>query len=511
MSLTKSINNSLVSSKMSQLISMISEEPKKNITCKDCNSDIFIESIKEEEEDFKISYICENDHIKRDEPLCSFFDYINNQSLCTQRGKCQNHPKEEISYYCEECKENICKNCLRSSNTHKNHNYTDLFKDAINIKHIQEKSLDNIRAYIDSMDKTQTNIIEEIDKLKNKIEKYFQKIKNFVNFQYYFISNFDSTQLSYNNIQSTNFLINEIKIEDILPNNFENLKLNELIHFLNDKQYKKNEYINKHHITNNINVIKLKYDIKDISTKTPIFGVDFNAFTPSNCKIFVDDEEIDNKDFDFLYQFKSTGIHKVELNITNNNNLDLKGMFRCCLCLIEADFSNFNSSGVVSLNNTFCGCINLKKVKFNNFYSDKLTDMVSMFSSCKSLETVDLTNFKTPALKAIKYMFFGCSSLKEIDLNSINVSEVVDISYMFYCCFSLEKIHFSKWNTSNIKSMKHTKKLINLEVKGINLFQFELDLYKQLKGCDIILLESNMTEDMTADSMYFGNKMLYNR
>ena len=108
------------------------------------------------------------------------------------------------------------------------------------------------------------------------------------------------------------------------------------------------------------------------------------------------------------------------------------------------DFSNFNSSSLVTTNSLFSGFTYLESLDLTNFDTSKVTEMNSMFAECSSLKSLVLSSFDTSKVENMEFMFYQCSSLESLDLSNFDTSNVKYMQDIFEGCSSLKKF-------SNIK------------------------------------------------------------
>ena len=128
-------------------------------------------------------------------------------------------------------------------------------------------------------------------------------------------------------------------------------------------------------------------------------------------------------------------------------------MFSGCSSLTIApvlDFSNFDTSGVVSMDHMFD----------------------SMFYGCSSLTTapvLDLSNFNTSGVFDMNYMFYsmfsGCTSLTTgpvLDLSNLDTSNLFFMNNMFYSMFSgCSSLNAVKMELTDTKILGNTGRFIN--------------------------------------------------
>ena len=118
----------------------------------------------------------------------------------------------------------------------------------------------------------------------------------------------------------------------------------------------------------------------------------------------------------------------VEYFWENESITSCEGMFYGCNNLIEIDFSNFNTSNVISTYSMFDDCINLKSLNLSNFDTSKVESMDLMFDGCDSLTSLNLFKFNISKEVSISEIFFECTELSFINFSSATI-ENEDIIY----------------------------------------------------------------------------------
>ena len=150
----------------------------------------------------------------------------------------------------------------------------------------------------------------------------------------------------------------------------------------------------------------------------------------------------------------------------------------------SVDFSNFDSSGITSIDLLFSKCENLQSVIIKGF--SKVKSMIGLFQNCKSLKSIDFSNFNTSSVTNMQKMFYQCSALDSFDLSSFDTESVTDMSFMFYNCSGLSSIDLSTLDFSSLENMKSMfENSINLgEVKfPTNNFNNLNDISSLFSGC----------------------------
>ena len=121
-------------------------------------------------------------------------------------------------------------------------------------------------------------------------------------------------------------------------------------------------------------------------------------------------------------------------------------MFGYCKNITSIDFTDFDSSNIISMRNIFN--YNLKSINFTNFDTSKVTDMLGTFSEIQST-TLDLSNFDTSNVVTMNGIFGNCKKLTSLDLSNFDTSKVTNMDSMFYNCSALETLDYSLNGFSN--------------------------------------------------------------
>ena len=164
-------------------------------------------------------------------------------------------------------------------------------------------------------------------------------------------------------------------------------------------------------------------------------------------KIYINN--ILNSDKNNIYNFTNNQkkINIIKL-VWSKEFEDLSFLFAKCKNIIEIDFSNFDTSKVISMDYMFNGCSSLTSLNLSNFYTSKVISMDYMFSGCSSLISLNLSNFDTSEVISMDYMFNGCSSLTSLNLSNFKTSKVIAMKFMFGSCSSLLYLNLSSFDTS---------------------------------------------------------------
>ena len=87
------------------------------------------------------------------------------------------------------------------------------------------------------------------------------------------------------------------------------------------------------------------------------------------------------------------------------------------------DFTNFDSSNVISLSNLFKGCSSLEFINFTNFKTSSVSNMASMIEGCESIKILNISGFNMESVTNLGNMFQGLTKLNYIILQDFTTSE----------------------------------------------------------------------------------------
>ena len=371
------------------------------------------------------------------------------------------------------------------------------------------------------------NYFSDLKEIENEIPVLFnlEKYENVLNDDYF--THCDIEKLSINQdlkevlfLPFSSFEITEIKNIDLNGKKITQINLNYIVKYelqlrkelnsinedeiicssnFKDKLYliKKNE-INSltyktlfQKVINYKNEIKCIYVIKDdkVGKKVQILNC-FNEIKKKNaklednyneeelrenCELYINEKKID---FCFNYIFPKAG--KYVLKIKCKKPLEnVNCMFDNCSCLINIDFSKFNSYQIKNMNRMFFKCSSLNSINLSNFNTSYVYTMISLFSECKSLENLDLSNFQTNNVINMNNMFLNCESLINLNISSFNTINVYHMSYMFNNCKKLKSIVLNNFNTKNVEDMNHMFNLCE-SLDSLDLSNFETENVKTM-------------------------------
>ena len=205
---------------------------------------------------------------------------------------------------------------------------------------------------------------------------------------------------------------------------------------------------------------------------------------------------INNKQYKYNNFFKPENEGKYEIIIKFNYNLiDCSYMFSKCENIIDINFVSFNSKYVMSMESMFYKCKNLQVINLMSFDTLNVDNMSSMFSFCQNLNSIDLSSFNTENVIDMHAMFSHCNKLNNLDLSSFNTKNVADMSDMFSFCENLIELDLSSFYLINIKNMSYMfyycynlKKLylyFNCDINSIDrnyMFEMCTNLNKSLRN-----------------------------
>ena len=139
-------------------------------------------------------------------------------------------------------------------------------------------------------------------------------------------------------------------------------------------------------------------------------------------------------------------------------NPDSSYMFSSFSGIYSADFSNIDTSEVISMKGMFKDASYLNPIDVSRFDTRKVQDMSEMFSGIRALIrrdtiTLNLSNFNTSNVVNMKGMFKDSSRFTDINMSSFNTSKVTDMSEMFYGATSLPTINLSSFDFQNVTDM----------------------------------------------------------
>ena len=146
---------------------------------------------------------------------------------------------------------------------------------------------------------------------------------------------------------------------------------------------------------------------------------------------------------------------KQSLKVINKSKIaDMSSLFACFMGK-ELDISEFNTTGVTSIQHMFCGCSELKSLDLSNFDTSKVDNMQGLFGGCLNIRKINLENIDTRNVRDMGNMFSKCNKLKSLDLSSFDTSNVDNMDSMFLACKELDRLDLSKFDTHNVDNMNY--------------------------------------------------------
>ena len=299
---------------------------------------------------------------------------------------------------------------------------------------------------VESLDLSSFNTLEVTN-----MSSMFQDNSNLISLN---ISNFDtqnvrnmSSMFQNTGVESLNlYSFNTLEVIDMSSMFQDNPKLTQLIiHF---------EYFNTQNVT----------DMSGMFQNTGVASLDLSSFNTQNVTdmsgMFQDNPNLTILDFAILQNFntqnvtnmssmfQNTGVARLDLSCFDTLKVtDMSSMFENNSNLISLNISHFNTSlqNNVTLERMLQDCTNLKRLIMTDFDTSGVESMQGMFSGCSSLEYLYFpSRFVGNSLMNLHDMFDSCVSLKEIIFPDTfyfpRLQETFNLQNMFKDCTSLQKI-----------------------------------------------------------------------
>ena len=356
-------------------------------------------------------------------PLCKLKHPKNHNIINYDKIKyiCGKH-NEIFSKYCKDCKLNICALC---EDEHLEHDCIYIVK-IMKKKEDLLKKLDELRKYIDIVNKDIEEIIEKLNKTKEYYEKYYEMEK-------YMINNYDIKNRNYEILFNLNEITNN---NDIIVND-----IKEIINKDNIKD-KVNNILNIYNKINLENEIRLTIKIDKNDINKDIYFLDnsdgkywlggdqeehhhdfLKELNESNVELFINNEKYK---YNKYFTPEKEGIYSIRIKFKIKMK-DCSFMFFLCKNIINYDFSSFDISNVENMNFMFAGCNSLTNLNFDlsNFETRNSIEMKGMFSLCENIANIDLSSFDINICN-IEQIFNECDKLKQIKINK-NSYKSIDI------------------------------------------------------------------------------------
>ena len=176
-------------------------------------------------------------------------------------------------------------------------------------------------------------------------------------------------------------------------------------------------------------------------------------------KVYINDtektSEIMNKTNIYSYKCSSEGNIIIRL-VWDTKLTNMESMFGFVFgqdYITFIDFTNFDSSEVISMECLFCNGNGIKHISFNNFNTSKVTNLHTYF--CDSDENLTIRLVWDTTLTNMKSMFaFNQNYITFIDFTNFDSSEVTNMEYLFSGETGIKHISFNNFNTSKVTSFR---------------------------------------------------------
>ena len=320
---------------------------------------------------------------------------------------------------------------------------------------------------------------------KNKLKSNYKKIKASINRLFLLLMNF----ILFN-------LINPI-LTKIMSNNIRKLSYDLSINLKIFGGYKIN-VINQNYIPDRIFINGNESNIDKygrITTETEeiyLVTLEWDEKKTNYDKLFENVERVMEID---LSNFDTTGVTSMNkmffnclsLNYINFTNIDtssvisMNSMFEKCQGLFSIDLSNFDTRKVETMKYMFKGCYLLDFLNISNFYTPVLREMDEMFKLCNSIKYLDISKINTSLITNMNMLFYGCDHLTSLDISNFDTKNVKEMGNMFGLCASLISLDLSSMDTSNVISMKGMFYMCD-NLESINLSNFNTQKVKNMES-----------------------------
>ena len=181
--------------------------------------------------------------------------------------------------------------------------------------------------------------------------------------------------------------------------------------------------------------------IIDLSNFKPNNYVDFE-FAFYYCKNITEVKLNNFKFSSFRCAFYGcTLLEKIDFTgISTSNITDMQNTFSDCSSLTSLDLTNFDVSMVATnkygsggLHQTFAGCSSLETLNITGWkITNKVTSLYGTFDKCSKLKKLDLSNWDTTGVTTLNYAFRRMTNIEEIDLRRADFSNVTSTTSVFY-------------------------------------------------------------------------------
>ena len=179
----------------------------------------------------------------------------------------------------------------------------------------------------------------------------------------------------------------------------------------------------------------------DLSSFKPNNYVDFRCVF-SYCKNITEVKLNNFKFSTFRCVFQGcTLLEKIDFTgISTSNITDMQDAFNSCSSLTSLDLTNFDVSMVATdkygsggLHQTFSSCSNLETLNITGWkITNKVTSLYGTFDKCSKLKKLDLSNWDTSGVTTLNYAFRRMTNIEEIDLRRADFSNVTSTTSVFY-------------------------------------------------------------------------------
>ena len=411
---------------------------------------------------------------------------------------CRIH-NEPFFKYCKQCNENICFSC----DEHNNHELLFLVDLKPNIDE-KKKILNEIKIYIDSINKTIKEVINKLNRFTEDINKYYEINKRI-------FENYNVNRMNYQNLKNIQEISNNNRIYKLLKyinddnnikerllnilNLYENLNkddINEEIfdeEIINNNEIKEDEKDENYqnaltNINNQTNEMTIIYNIKG-NNKIRIFGHKFVEKNKDKYYLIINNKNTELKEY---LDEKIEQQNKLEIKLVANDIItNMNYMFYCCDSLNTlSDISKWDIKNVVSFSEIFFGCSSLITLPdISKWDTKNITDISYMFYNCSSLISLpDISKWDTKNITDISYMFYGCSSLISLpDISKWNIKNIRNFINIFDGCKSLVSLpDISNWDTKNIISINNIFAECNSLISLPDISNWDIKNVKYMEG-----------------------------
>ena len=344
---------------------------------------------------------CKSKHEKNHKIM----DYTDKFYICRKHNK-------DFYFFCKKCKEHLCELCQYN---HEHYDYDSICQYKSGIVLLKK----NIKLFFNAYKAMVSMFINRINNVMKNYEILFKLIERN-------IENYDVNKINYyvnQNVntfyQSINFTSSKVMsdLEDLLKTDMSQDIIPKILNIYNEM---------------NKNEIDLIYNIPNDSRDIKIFGFEFVHRNKDICKIIYQNEEYDLTD---TFDLKNINSNQLKIKLKGINN-------------------------VIYLDHMFDGCSQLSHLSdFSNWDTTYVISMSQLFEGCKFEKLPDISNFNTSNVLFMLKMFSGCSSLKSLpDISKFNTSNVIDMKKMFKSCESLISLpDISKWDITNVLKISESK------------------------------------------------------